>query len=119
MQMIENRKQCILRFFCFIEKLNIIDDQHINQLIKMNKIIDGVVAAVIHELVDEFFRAHIQHYPVWLISFYVITYCLRQVGFSQSNTAINNEWVKRISTRFLRNSFACTTSDTIAITFNK
>ena len=32
----------------------------------MDKIIDGIIAAMIHELVDEFFRAHIQYHLIGL-----------------------------------------------------
>ena len=57
--MIEYGKECILRFFSPVKKLNIINDQYIYQLVKMNKIIDRIIAAMIHKLVDKFFRAHI------------------------------------------------------------
>ena len=33
--------------------------KHIYQLVKMNKIIYRIIAAMIHKLVDEFFRAYI------------------------------------------------------------
>ena len=55
MQMVKDGKECILRFFGTIEKLHIIDDQYINQLIEMDEIIDGIIAAVINKLVDKFF----------------------------------------------------------------
>jgi hypothetical protein len=72
--------------FRLIEKLNIINDQHIDQLIKMNKVIDRIVAAVIHELVDELFRTDIKNNPVGMISFYIVTNGLSQVSFAQTNT---------------------------------
>src|SRR6476620_3138826 len=99
MEMIKNSKQCILRFFSFIEKLNIINDQHVDQLIKMNKVINRIVAAVIHELVNELFRTHIKNNPIGMISFYVVTNGLCEMGFAQAYTTINNQWIERVGTR--------------------
>ncbi len=53
--MVEYGEKCILCFFSSVEKLHIVDDQDIYKLVKMNKIIDGIVPAVVLELVDEFF----------------------------------------------------------------
>jgi hypothetical protein len=58
-KMIENREECILRFFCPVKKLNIINDQYIDELVKMYEIIDRIVAAMIYELIDEFFGTDI------------------------------------------------------------
>ena len=60
--MIKNREECILRFFCPIKELYIINDKYIYQLIKMYKIVDSIVATMILKLVDELLRTNIQHY---------------------------------------------------------
>jgi hypothetical protein len=60
----------------------------------MNKINDSIVTAVIHELVDELFRAHIKNNSVGMISFYIITYRLRKMCFSQTYTTIDNKRIK-------------------------
>src|SRR6476646_4132404 len=119
MEVIKNSKQCILRFFSFIEKLNIINDQHIDQLIKMNKIINSIVAAVIHELVNELFRTHIKNYPIGMISFYVVTNGLCQMGFAQTYTTINNKRIERVGTRSFSYGFTPSVGNTITVTFYK
>ena len=48
----------------------------------MYKIIYGIVAAMIYKLVNEFFRAYIQYHLIIMQSFYLITNCLRKMGFS-------------------------------------
>ena len=49
----------------------------------MDKIIDRIIAAVVHELVDEFFRADIQHNFIWMHLFDLISNGLCKVGFPQ------------------------------------
>ena len=93
-QVIENCKESILRTLSLVEKLNIIDDQHINQLIKMYEVVDSIVAAMVHELVDEFFRAHIQYNLVGIHLLYFVANGLRQVCFTQTHTAVNDQWVE-------------------------
>jgi hypothetical protein len=119
MEVIKNSKQCILRFFSLIEKLNIINDQHIDQLIKMNKVIDSIVAAVIHELVDELFRTHIKNNSVGMISFYVVTNRLCKMGFAQTYTTIDDKWIERVGTRFFSYRFTGPAGNTITVTFYK
>src|SRR5688500_9673771 len=85
----------------------------------MNKIIDRIVTTMIHELVDEFFRAYVKNYPVWVRSFHFISYSLGEMCLSETHAPINNQGVERIRTRFFSNCFSCTARNTIAITFNK
>jgi hypothetical protein len=40
--------------FRTVKNWHIIDNQHVHQLVKMNEIVDGVIAAMINELVNEF-----------------------------------------------------------------
>jgi hypothetical protein len=53
--MVEDGKESILCFLSTVEELNIIDDEHIHHLVEMDEIIDGIVPAMVLELVDEFF----------------------------------------------------------------
>ena len=50
MHVIENLKKDILGFFLATERLHIIHDQNIDQLVEMHKVILGVVANGINEL---------------------------------------------------------------------
>jgi len=45
--MVEDRKKRVLRFLRPIEELYVINDQYINQLIKMYEIIDRIMAAIL------------------------------------------------------------------------
>ncbi len=58
-KVVEDREKCILRFFSAVKELNIIDDQHVHHLVKMNEVVDSIVPSMILELVDELFGAHI------------------------------------------------------------
>src|SRR5579871_1222511 len=103
MKMIENRKESILRFFRFAEKLNIIYYQYIHQLVEMYEIVDRIVLAVINELIDEFFGAYIQHHFILMHSFHFIADCLNKMRFAKANPTINYQWVEGISSRFFSN----------------
>ena len=61
MQVVEDREQRILRLFRPVEELDVVYDQHINELIKMDEVIDRIVPGMILELVDEFLGTHVQH----------------------------------------------------------
>jgi hypothetical protein len=53
MQMVEYGKERVLSFLCSVEELHIVQYQHINHLVKMNEIIDGIIPAVVLKLIDE------------------------------------------------------------------
>jgi len=59
MKVVKDSKEGILGFFGPVEELNVVDDQDVDQLIEMDEIVDGVVAAMIDELVNAFLRAYI------------------------------------------------------------
>src|SRR5664279_863501 len=103
MQVIEYGEKGILRFFCSVEKLHIINNQHIDQLIKMDKVIDGIIAAVIDKLVYEFLRAHIQNHFIVVGTTHFVAYCLGEMCFTKPHAAVNYQGIKRIGSRFFRN----------------
>src|SRR4051794_1506932 len=97
--MIEDGKESVLATFCAVKELHIVNDQDINQLIEVYEVVDRIVAAMILELVDEFFRAYVQHNLLWMKALYLVANCLTKVCFSQSDTTINNQWVEGVSAR--------------------
>src|SRR5574343_682053 len=99
--MIEDGKKCILTFFCTAEELNIVNNQYINQLIEMNKIIDCIVTAMINKLINKFFTAHIQNHFGWMQSFHFSSDGLCKVGLTQSYSTINHQWIKRVGSRIV------------------
>src|SRR6188768_3268381 len=117
--MIEDGEESILRFFSTVEKLHIVNDQYINQLIKMNEIIYGIIAAMVNKLVNEFLGAYIQYHFVRLHPFYFVTDGLGQVGFAETHASINNQWVKRIGSWLFSHGFTGSPCHTITVAFNK
>src|SRR5437868_4237223 len=93
-QMIENSEECVLRFFRFCKKLNVVDYQDVNQLVKMDKIIYRIITTMIHELVDELLRTYIQNNLIGIGPFYFVSNGLGQVCFSKSYSTINNQRVE-------------------------
>ena len=71
----------------------------------MYKIIYGIVSTVIHELVDEFFRAYIKHHFIRVISLHVVADGLRKMSFTQAHTAIDHQWIERVRPGFISNGF--------------
>lgn len=62
-----------LGFFGTTKELNVVYNKHVYQLIEVNKIVDGIVAAMVLELIDELFTAHIQHHFSRMRTLYFVT----------------------------------------------
>ncbi len=77
--MIKDGKESVLAFFGTGKKLHIIYNQYIYQLVKVYEIVNGIVAAMVLKLVDEFFAAYIQYHFVGMCTFYIITDSLCQM----------------------------------------
>src|SRR5690606_36376097 len=63
-QVIENTEKDLLCFYLSGEKLDVVNQQHVNQLIEVHKIIDRTVLYGINVLLDKFFGLYIQHHFV-------------------------------------------------------
>ena len=77
-----------------VKKLHIVDDQHIDELVEMNKVVDGIVAAMVDKLVDKFFGAYVQNHFAGLASLYFVADGLCQVRFTQAHAAIDHERIE-------------------------
>ena len=55
MEVVENVKEYVLRFFLAAEKLHVINEQHIHHLIEVTEIVYRVISNRINELVGKFF----------------------------------------------------------------
>ena len=58
----------------------------------MDEVVDGIVAAVVLELVDELFAAYIQHHFAWIVLFNIVTYRLGKMGFPHTSTS-RKQWI--------------------------
>src|SRR5688572_6043689 len=85
----------------------------------MDEIIDSAVPAMIHELVDEFLRAHIEHHLIRIRPFNLISNSLSQVGLPQAYPSIYNKRVKGIGAWLLRHRLPGTAGHPVTISFNK
>ena len=119
MKVIENMKENILRFFLACQIVNIIEDQHIDHLVKMDEIILIVVPDGIDELVGELISSNVKNSFFRKIVFYLKTNRMRQVRFSQSCNTIYKEWVKCSFSGVACNGETCRSGQTVAIAFNE
>ena len=117
--MIEDGKESILRTFSLCKKLYVVENQHIDQLIEMNKVVNGIIAAMIHELINKFLRAHIQNHFIRMQTFYFITDGLCQVRFAKTGSTIDHQWIERIGSWFFSHCFSGPTRNSITVTLNK
>src|ERR1700748_3402909 len=117
--MIENGEERILRFFSPVEKLYIVNNQYIHQLVKVDEIVYGVITAMIDKLVDEFLGTDIQNHFIMVGTPHFIADCLRKMGFAKTHTAINHERIEGIGTWFFSNGLTSPSRYPIAVTFNK
>ena len=94
MQVIEDLKKDILGFLLSSERVYIIYDEHIDHLIKVNKVVFGVPTDGLDELRLEFFSRHIQHCFFGILIFYRNADTMRQMGLAQSHTSIDEQGVE-------------------------
>src|SRR5579862_3238700 len=119
MEVIEDREKGVLGFLGTVEELDVIDDQHVDQLIEMDEIIDRIVLGMIDKLVDELLRADVKDHFILVETLDLIADGLREMRLPQPHPAIDHQGVERIGARFLRDSLAGAACNTVAITFNK
>src|SRR6185503_14740195 len=99
----------------FREELYIVDYQYIDQLVKMDKIIDRIVPAMVHELVDEFLGTNIEHYFIRVHPFNLISNGLSQVGLTQSDAPVDDKGVEGTRPGLLGNGLPGTAGHPVAI----
>src|SRR5690606_10227290 len=103
MQMIENMEENILGPFFASKIMNIIHDDHIHGLVKINEIVDRIVLQRIYKLLTEPFAGHVYNQFIRQLLFDLITDGLHQVRFSQPDTSVDHERVERSPSRACRN----------------
>src|SRR5690606_9726320 len=101
--MVENMEENILSSSFAGKQLNVINNQHIYNLIEVNKIVAIVLFYRFNILLRKFFRRNIKHCFFGIFVFNVNTNCVPQMCFSQTYSAKNQQWVEGSSTRFVGN----------------
>src|SRR5664279_4307521 len=85
----------------------------------MNEVVNGVISAVIYELIDEFLGTNVQYHFIMVGPANFITDGLRKMGFTQAYPSVYHQWVERISPRFLRNGFPGPAGYPVTVTLYK
>ncbi len=117
--MIENMKESFLSFLFSGKFMHIIQNQNVNHLIKMEKIVPVIVSGCFRKLCLKFICIYIQHHLVGHVLFHFNTDCLRQMGFAQSRISVKHQRVESRSARIVRHGKAGTSSKAVAVSFNK
>ena len=118
MEVVEDMEEDVLSLLFVWEELNIIHDQHIDQLIEVNEIIDGVVFDRVKELIGKFFRWNIENCLVREVRFCFITDALCKVCFAEANTTVKYKRIECSASRLLRYCETRRTSETIAVSLH-
>ncbi|MNV95894.1 hypothetical protein D3C71_1908360 [compost metagenome] len=84
----------ILGFLFACKIMNIIHNDYIHRLIKINKIINRIIFQGIHELLAELFAGNINHQFIRHVSFYLISNRLSKMSFTQAYASINHQRIK-------------------------
>ena len=83
--------------------LNIIDNQHINRLIEVDEVVDGILATGIGKLYLEQASRYIEYALARIHLLTTNTNSIDQVGLTTSRRTINKEWIEGRLARMLSN----------------
>ncbi len=117
--MVENVKECFLRFFLPCKFVYIIEDQHINHLVKVKKIIPVIVPNGFGKLGLKLIGVDVQNDFVGKAFFYLNTNGMCQVGFSKSGVSVNHQRVKGCTPWVLCYGITGASCQAVAFSFNK
>src|ERR1051326_4298883 len=101
--MVEYVEENILSFFFSREEMHIVNDEHINHLVKIYKIICVIILNGVNELICETLRRNIQNSFTRKFFLNLNSNCMSKVSFTQTNATINKKWVERSFARFVGN----------------
>ena len=118
-KVVEDVEEYVLGFLLSAEELNVVHNEDIHQLVEVREVVDAVVPHGINELVGELLGVHIQHGLFRGPILDLDSNGMGQVGFAQSDRAVNQEGVEGRSTWLLGDSKTCTARKPVALTFNQ
>src|SRR5690606_34099508 len=85
------------------KKLDIINNENVYNLIKMDEIVPIVLFNGIDILLGEFFRRNVQNRFFWILIFNINTNSVCQMCFAKSNATKNKKRIERRTARFCGN----------------
>src|SRR5690606_33984405 len=119
MQIIEDVEENVLRSRFPRKELYIVNDQNVDQLIEMDKIVPVVFLDRINVLLGKNLGRNIQHGFLRIFVFDLDPDCVGQMRLSQTNAAENKQRVKRRSTGFVCDGHAGRTRQSVGIAFEE
>ena len=87
MKLIKNVKEDLLCFLPVGEELNVINDQHINILVEVDKIADYTILDGVYDIIGKFLSGHIPDGTARLPVFDLVADRLCKMGLAQSDSA--------------------------------
>ena len=126
MQVIENMEKGLQRLLT-ADFLEIVDDEHINALVEVDKTVDGggiSIIAVGHCRVSilhlEIACRHKEHPSLWKLRAHSIAHSIHQVGFAHARWSIKKEGIESLRVGIFRHGarhiHGCTIADALTIT---
>ena len=107
----------ILRGSLPCQLVNIVQNQHIYQLIEVQEIVNLVLAHGFRELRLEDIGRHVQHHLIRVVLLYFHTDCLCQMRFAQTGTSVYQQRIESRSPGILGNSYRGRFCQPVAATF--
>src|SRR5690606_37014195 len=104
MQVIENMEENILSTLLTGKVVHVIHNDDVHGLVKIDKVVDGVVLQRVNKLLAELFARHIDNQLIGQVAFNLVADGLGQMGLTQPHTAIDHQWVERGAARLARHS---------------
>ena len=93
LQIVEDVEESLLRLLLFCQKLDVIDDEHIHVLVKVDEVVAVVAAACLQELLHEQIRADIQYHFVGEVGLDLQADGMGEVGFPQTSVGVDEEGI--------------------------
>ena len=118
-QLIKDVEENLLCLLFSGQKLDVINDQYIDQLIKVGKITDGIILNGLNDLVGKFFGTDIQHRLVFALFDNSITDGLSEVRFSKTHISKDEQWIEGCTSGIVSNRFSGRISQAVAIPYDE
>jgi hypothetical protein len=116
-QVVKDLEEDFLGTLFFSKELNIVNNQHIEVLVKVDELIVIALLGRVDKLIDEFLSTDKHNHFLLVGLFDQVSDGVGEVGFAQSATTKNHQRVKSGSTGFLRNGQSGVSCQFVAIAF--
>src|SRR6056297_525294 len=90
-QGVEDVEEFFLRLLLAAEKLDVVDDQHVDLAVEHRKLADAVPLNRLHKLGGEPLAGHVQDGIVARLGLHVVAHGLNQVRFAEADSAVDEE----------------------------